>query len=39
MPFTFNAIMPIVLLILSNIFMTTAWYGHLKFPGRRYGSL
>jgi uncharacterized protein len=23
--------MPIVLLIGSNIFMTTAWYGHLKF--------
>ena len=24
---------PILLLILSNLFMTTAWYGHLKFPG------
>jgi uncharacterized protein len=23
---------PVVLLVLSNIFMTTAWYGHLKFP-------
>lgn len=23
---------PIALLIASNIFMTTAWYGHLKFP-------
>jgi len=22
----------IVLLIVSNIFMTLAWYGHLKFP-------
>lgn len=33
MPLTFNAIMPIVLLIASNVFMTTAWYGHLKFPG------
>lgn len=22
---------PIVLLIASNVFMTTAWYGHLKF--------
>jgi uncharacterized protein (DUF486 family) len=22
---------PVVLLVLSNIFMTTAWYGHLKF--------
>ena len=33
MPLTYNAIMPIVLLIASNVFMTTAWYGHLKFPG------
>jgi uncharacterized protein (DUF486 family) len=32
MPFSFPAIMPIVLLALSNVFMTTAWYGHLKFP-------
>ena len=24
---------PIVLLIGSNVFMTVAWYGHLKFPG------
>lgn len=24
---------PILLLLLSNLFMTTAWYGHLKFPG------
>ena len=24
--------MPIALLIASNLFMTTAWYGHLKFP-------
>jgi uncharacterized protein (DUF486 family) len=23
---------PVVLLVFSNIFMTTAWYGHLKFP-------
>jgi len=23
---------PIVLLLVSNIFMTTAWYGHLKYP-------
>lgn len=27
----FNAIMPILLLSLSNVFMTFAWYGHLKF--------
>lgn len=26
-------ILPIVLLCLSNIFMTFAWYGHLKFKG------
>ncbi len=25
-------IAPILLLIVSNIFMTVAWYGHLKFP-------
>lgn len=25
-------IMPILLLLCSNIFMTFAWYGHLKFP-------
>lgn len=24
---------PIVFLIISNVFMTTAWYGHLKYPG------
>jgi uncharacterized protein (DUF486 family) len=26
---------PILLLCLSNIFMTFAWYGHLKFKGTR----
>jgi len=26
------AILPVILLALSNLFMTTAWYGHLKFP-------
>jgi uncharacterized protein (DUF486 family) len=26
------AIAPILLLCLSNLFMTAAWYGHLKFP-------
>ena len=25
---------PILLLILSNVFMTLAWYGHLKFTSR-----
>ena len=29
---SFSAIMPILLLIGSNVFMTIAWYGHLKFP-------
>ena len=26
-------ILPIILLIISNVFMTFAWYGHLKFRG------
>ncbi len=25
------AVTPVVLLVLSNVFMTFAWYGHLKF--------
>jgi hypothetical protein len=29
--FMIKAITPIVLLLISNIFMTFAWYGHLKF--------
>lgn len=29
-----SAYTPIALLVLSNIFMTLAWYGHLKFPDR-----
>ena len=28
------AILPILMLFASNIFMTFAWYGHLKFPGK-----
>jgi len=28
------ALAPIVLLSLSNVFMTFAWYGHLRFPDR-----
>jgi len=32
MPLTTAAILPIVLLCCSNLFMTTAWYGQLKFP-------
>ena len=27
----YRAFLPIILLTLSNIFMTFAWYGHLKF--------
>ncbi|CAN5783366.1 DMT family protein [soil metagenome] len=30
MPMTTAAIAPILLLIASNVFMTFAWYGHLK---------
>lgn len=29
--FTLPAVLPIVLLLASNVFMTLAWYGHLKF--------
>jgi uncharacterized protein (DUF486 family) len=28
------SILPIVLLTMSNVFMTTAWYGHLNFTDR-----
>lgn len=28
-----QAFFPILLLIVSNVFMTFAWYGHLKFKG------
>ena len=31
MAFSAPAVMPIVLLAASNVFMTFAWYGHLKF--------
>ncbi|MDO8380412.1 DMT family protein [Phenylobacterium sp.] len=34
MPMTTAAIAPILLLIASNIFMTFAWYGHLKVEHR-----
>lgn len=30
--FTYQSVMPVILLIGSNVFMTVAWYGHLKFP-------
>lgn len=29
-PFNLSALLPIGMLFLSNIFMTFAWYGHLK---------
>ncbi len=32
MPLLSPAILPILLLVGSNLFMTTAWYGHLKYP-------
>jgi uncharacterized protein (DUF486 family) len=32
MPLLSPAVLPILLLIGSNLFMTVAWYGHLKFP-------
>jgi uncharacterized protein len=31
LPASFLPILPIILLCLSNIFMTFAWYGHLKY--------
>ena len=31
---TWQGIVPIVLLTISNVFMTFAWYGQLKFPDR-----
>lgn len=32
MPSSLVPLIPILLLCLSNVFMTFAWYGHLKFP-------
>jgi len=34
MPNTVARLLPIVMLIFSNVFMTFAWYGHLKFKDR-----
>lgn len=34
MPSLSPAIAPILLLIASNVFMTFAWYGHLKFENK-----
>lgn len=33
MPSFYPWLAPIVLLLFSNVFMTLAWYGHLKFKG------
>jgi uncharacterized protein (DUF486 family) len=33
MPSLSPAVLPVLMLVGSNLFMTTAWYGHLKFPG------
>ncbi len=33
-----TAVTPILLLCCSNVFMTFAWYGQLKFPATRSGS-
>ena len=29
-----NAVIPIILLLISNVFMTFAWYGHLKYKSK-----
>ena len=34
MPLTMAMIAPIFMLVASNIFMTFAWYGHLKFGAK-----
>ncbi|WP_020179029.1 DMT family protein [Methylopila sp. M107] len=34
MPLTTAQILPVGLLVASNIFMTFAWYGHLKFTDK-----
>lgn len=33
MGFNVPTLAPVILLVASNLFMTFAWYGHLKFPG------
>jgi hypothetical protein len=34
MPLTFAAVAPVLMLVASNVFMTFAWYGHLKVHDR-----
>lgn len=31
---TSPSVLPILLLVASNVFMTLAWYGHLRFPAQ-----
>jgi uncharacterized protein (DUF486 family) len=39
MPVTTSWGLPIVLLVISNVFMTFAWYGHLKHKGAALGQV
>ena len=34
MPSILPMLMPVILLVFSNVFMSFAWYGHLKFTDR-----
>ncbi|CAN5150650.1 DMT family protein [soil metagenome] len=34
MRFSFSYIAPVLMLVASNVFMTFAWYGHLKFGSK-----
>jgi uncharacterized protein (DUF486 family) len=34
MPALYSLALPVILLLVSNVFMTFAWYGHLKFTDR-----
>ena len=34
MPIAFDRLAPIAMLLASNVFMTVAWYGHLKFGSK-----
>jgi uncharacterized protein (DUF486 family) len=36
--FTWPALAPVILLLASNVFMTTAWYWHLKYPHMAMGT-
>lgn len=33
MPSSSSPVLPVLMLLASNVFMTFAWYGHLKFKG------